>query len=80
MTPDGEVSEREYYAIVHISELIRKKEVIGTWSEATFTGTLDQRSREELITMDKELNKFLCWSEPCQYIWCGVRFKIYANI
>lgn len=58
LSPRGEISNKEYEAVVHISNLIRNDEVRGTWSEATFTGIMSQHFRDELITMDKELYMF----------------------
>lgn len=58
LTPRGEISNKEYEAVVHISDLIRNDEVSGTWSEATFNGIMSQHFRDELITMDKELYMF----------------------
>ena len=58
LAPRGEISNKEYEAVLHISDLIRNDEVKGTWSEATFTGIMSQHFREELISMDKELYMF----------------------
>ena len=58
LSPRGEISNKEYEAVLHISDLIRNNEVKGTWSEATFTGIMSQHFREELINMDKELYMF----------------------
>lgn len=58
LSPHGEISNKEYEAVLHISDLIRNDEVKGTWSEATFTGIMSQHFREELINMDKELYMF----------------------
>ena len=56
--PHGEISNSEYNAVLHISDLIRNDRVIGTWSEVTFTGIMSQHFREELTTLDKELYMF----------------------
>ena len=58
LNPNGEISNREYETVLHISDLIRNDEVKGTWSEATFTGIMSQHFREELVSMDKELYMF----------------------
>ena len=58
LAPRGEISNKEYEAVLHISDLIRNDEVKGTWSEATFTGIMSQHFREELVSMDKELYMF----------------------
>ena len=58
LSPQGEISNKEYETVLHISDLIRNDEVKGTWSEATFTGIMSQHFREELINMDKELYMF----------------------
>ena len=58
LAPNGEISNKEYEAVLHISDLIRNDEVRGTWNEATFTGIMSQHFRDELISMDKELYMF----------------------
>lgn len=58
LSPYGEISNKEYDAVLHISDLIRNDEVRGTWNEATFTGIMSQHFRDELISMDKELYMF----------------------
>lgn len=58
LAPCGEISNQEYETVFYISDLIRNDEVKGTWSEATFTGIMSQRFRDELIRMDKELDMF----------------------
>lgn len=58
LSPRGEISNEEYEAVLHISDLIRNDEVRRTWSKATFTGILSQLFRDELITMDKEVHMF----------------------
>lgn len=55
---DGTISSKEYDAVIGISDLIRNDEVNGAWSEATFTGVMNQHFRDELINMDKELYMF----------------------
>ena len=58
LAPNGEISNKEYEAVLHIYDLIRNDEVRGTWNEATFTGIMSQHFRDELISMDKELYMF----------------------
>lgn len=54
MKPEGTISEGEYHAVLTISDLVRSDEVKGTWEDATFTGTLDQHFREELLAMENK--------------------------
>lgn len=56
LTPKGEIKNRDYNAVLHISELIRNDQITRTWSEATLTGILDHHFREELIDMDRDLH------------------------
>ncbi len=53
LTPEGKISQKEYDAVLKISDLIRNDNVKGTWSEVTFTGVLDHAFREKLISMDE---------------------------
>lgn len=47
-----EVCKDDYDILIEISNLIRNGETIDTWSEVTFTGTLDSAFRTALKTMD----------------------------
>lgn len=58
LKPQDKISVNEYKAILHISDLIRNDEVLGSWDEATLTGTLDKHFREELINMKDEQYMF----------------------
>ncbi len=49
----GAISDEEYNAVIRISKLIMNEELSSIWSEATFTGILDQRFRTELLSMDE---------------------------
>ncbi|MBE5860251.1 MAG: hypothetical protein E7301_09035 [Butyrivibrio sp.] len=51
---NGEISENDYEIIVQVSELVRNEEVIGSWTEASFTGIIDNHFREELIKMKND--------------------------
>lgn len=58
LSPCGEISNREYEAVLYISDLIRNNEVRGRWSKATFTGVMSQHFRNELLRMDNKLYMF----------------------
>lgn len=49
--PEGNISINEYNAVMMISDLVRQNEVKRTWNDASFTGTLDQHFREEVLGM-----------------------------
>lgn len=51
---NGEISENDYEIIVQVSELVRNEEVIGSWTDASFTGIIDNHFREELIKMKND--------------------------
>lgn len=57
LAPKGDISRDEYDLLIHISELIRNDEVHSTWEKVTFNCIIDQRFRQNLISMDKELNR-----------------------
>lgn len=46
------ISEEEYGCVLKISDLIQNDEVKSTWTEASFTGTLDLHFKEKLETLD----------------------------
>lgn len=52
---EGEISERGYYTILLVSDLIRNDEIEDTWSNASFTGILDESFRKNLIKMGAEM-------------------------
>lgn len=52
LKPESEINNEEYNAVIVISDLIRQEEVKGTWDDVTFTGTIDQHLREELMKME----------------------------
>lgn len=58
LTPDRSVSSEEYQVVQHISELIRRDEVIGRWEDATFTCTMNSHFREEILSMDNAPHLF----------------------
>lgn len=58
LNPTEGISQQEYEATIHISDLIRNDEVKGTWSEATFTGIIDQNFRDKLASLDKDSYTF----------------------
>lgn len=48
----GEISAGEYNAVVMISDLVRNEEVKGSWKDSSFTGTIDQHFREQVLEME----------------------------
>lgn len=52
---EGEISEEEYHTILLVSDLIRNDEIEETWTNASFTGVLDERFRKNLIEMGAEM-------------------------
>ena len=52
---EGEISEQEYHTILLVSDLIRNDEIEETWTNASFTGVLDERFRKNLIEMGAEM-------------------------
>ena len=50
-----EIDEEAYSLVIQLSELIRNDEVTNTWSNAKFTGIVDEVFRNRLIEMSDEM-------------------------
>lgn len=57
---DGEISQKEYDAVVRISDLVRNDEVKGTWNEVTVTGVLNYAFRKNLVGLGEKPHVFSC--------------------
>ena len=55
---NGNIYQQEYNTVLRISDLVRGNDVYGTWTDAAFTGIIDQHFRDELLNIEDEEHEF----------------------
>lgn len=57
LSATGDISKADYDKVIRLSDLIRKDQIEGTWTEATFTGTTTPTFRAALKSETGELHQ-----------------------
>ena len=75
---EGGVSMADFDKIVRISDLIRKDQIEGTWSQATFTGITTQHFREELKSLENTEvhNLSFVWIDHVELFGVELEFRV----
>ena len=76
LTPDGEITQKEYDAVIRISDLVRNVEVKGTWSEFTVTCVRNHASRENLTLIGEKMRVFSSvWTNHVELFGAEFEFR-----
>ncbi|MFO3715053.1 hypothetical protein [Oribacterium sp. P9] len=75
---EGGVSIADFDKIVRISDLIRKDQIEGTWTQATFTGITTQHFREELKSLENTEvhNLSFVWVDHVELFGVELEFRV----